>query len=186
MPIRIEHRIGVAAPAEVIWEVLSDLSAWPEWNPMYPKVEGELRIGAALALTERVAEREQAIKAGVVDWVPDSQILWRSTRLGGWVKRLRYLEIDVLAETGCIFSNGEIWEGRYAGYAMTGGRGAYRRAFEALGEALKTRVEEVWAAKSDEDRARIERLAAIPPEPDPIPKAPNLPKMPGGYLRRKS
>ena len=184
MHIRIEHRIGIAAPAEVIWEVLGDLQAWPEWNPMYPAVEGALRIGGPLKLVERAGGQDREVDALVEDWVPDSQILWRSKAMWGWVKRLRYLEIEVLAETSCIFSNGEIWDGRYAGYAMKAGRRAYFEAFQALGEALKARVEAAWAAKAPEERARIERLAAPPPEPEPIPKAPVPPKMSGGLYRR--
>jgi hypothetical protein len=185
MYIRVEHRIGIAAPAEVIWEVLGDIASWPNWNPMYPSVKGELRIGAPLELVERVGGQDRKVTAQVEDWVPDSQILWRGKALGGWVKRVRYLEIEVLSETGCIFSNGEIWDGRYAAYAMKGGRRAYYNAYEALGEALKARVEEVWAAKSPEDRARIERLAAPPPEAPPLPKAAVPPKMSGGLFRRK-
>jgi hypothetical protein len=184
MHIRIEHRIGIAAPAEVIWEVLGDIAAWPQWNPSYPSVEGELKIGAPLELVERIGDQDRRVSARVEDWVPDSQILWRAKALGGWVKRLRYHEIEVLAETSCIFSNGEIWDGRYAGYAMKGGRRAYYNAYEALGEALKARVEEVWAAKPAEVRARIERLAAPPPEAAPLPKAWVPDKMSGGLFRR--
>ena len=39
MSFRVEHRMGVPAPASVIWEVLSDLPGWSAWNPIYPKIE---------------------------------------------------------------------------------------------------------------------------------------------------
>src|SRR5258708_15990683 len=49
--VRIEHRIGIQAPAEVIWEVISDLKSWEQWNKLYPKASGQIRIGGTLALT---------------------------------------------------------------------------------------------------------------------------------------
>ena len=29
--VRVEHRIGVAAPAEAIWQVIADLPRWSTW-----------------------------------------------------------------------------------------------------------------------------------------------------------
>ena len=186
MSFRIEHRMGVSAPAPVAWEVLADLSRWGEWNPLYPKVEGELRIGERLVLTERLGGQDQPPAAvTVVDWVPNEQILWRSTALAGFVKRLRFLELEALSESGCIFSNGELWQGRYAGFAGRDKRRAYYEAFAALGEALKDRAEAVWAEMSPEARAEVERYAAPPPEPEPLPKAPVPPKISASMIRRR-
>ena len=49
--LRIEDRIGIQAPAEVIWEIVHDLSRWHEWNPTYPRAAGRLRIGEVLSMT---------------------------------------------------------------------------------------------------------------------------------------
>ncbi len=185
MSFRIEHRIGIAAPAPVVWEVLSDLAHWGDWNPLYPQVEGSLRIGERLNLTERLAGQDQPAAVTVVDWVPNEQILWKSTALGGFVKRLRFLELEALSENGCIFSNGELWQGRYAGFGVGDRRRAYHDAFAALGEALKDRAEAAWAAKSPAERAEIERVAAPPPEPEPFFKTPVPPKLGGGLFRRR-
>ena len=142
---RIEHRLGIPAPAEVIWQVLADFGRWNEWNPLYPKVEGQLRIGEQLAVTEQLPGAEPAILTPfVVDWVPDTQIIWRLSQSFGLLKRLRYFEIDKLSEEGCIFANGEDWYGRPARYVTPAQRRAMREAFAALGEALSVRALAVW------------------------------------------
>ena len=142
---RIEHRLGVPAPAEVIWQVLADLERWGEWNPIYPKVEGKLTIGGQLEITEQIPGFEPVqITPTVVDWVPDAQILWRTSGRFGFLKRLRYLEIDQLDEQGCIFANGEDWYGRPARYITREQRRAMRAGFEAFGEALSARALAVW------------------------------------------
>jgi uncharacterized protein YndB with AHSA1/START domain len=32
-PVRSRREIDIAAPAEVVWEVLTDFDRWPQWNP---------------------------------------------------------------------------------------------------------------------------------------------------------
>jgi len=142
---RIEHRVGIAAPAHVIWQVLSDLERWGEWNPIYPEVEGRLSIGGRLAITEQIPGSEPAqITPTVVDWVPDAQILWRMSGRFGLLRRLRYLEIDTLSAEGCIFANGEDWYGRPARYITRAQRRGMYEGFEAMNEALKARALAVW------------------------------------------
>ena len=64
---RIEKRIGVRAPTDRIWELISDLPAWDRWNPIETAVEGTIAYGGAIALTEAVAglpERRASVRVG--------------------------------------------------------------------------------------------------------------------------
>ena len=146
---RIEHRLGIPAPPHVVWQVLSDLDGWEAWNPLYPRCEGKLSIGGQLAVTEAIPGFEPAlIMPTVVDWVPDEQIVWRLSQSFGFLRRLRYFEIEKLSDEGCIFANGEDWYGRPARYVSPAKRRAMREAFEALGEALKTRAVAAWQGEA--------------------------------------
>lgn len=139
MYFRIEHRLGVPAPAHVIWDVLKDIESWPQWTSLYPQVSGVLRIGGKIAVTEQVEGLPpREIEPFIIDWVPDSQILWKTTQF--LLKRTRYIEIEKLSDTGCIFSNGEIFDGFAARYISNSQRRQQRAAFEAFGEALRARV----------------------------------------------
>jgi len=145
MPVKIEHRVGIQAPAEAIWEVIADIEGWRSWNPIYPKAEGTLRIGAPLTLELALEGRKpQTIKPVILDWIPNEQIHWRLTMLGGLVKTTRYLEIEKLNETGCIFANGEVFAGPLGPTALRSLRGPVRRGFAAMGDAVKARVEATW------------------------------------------
>jgi len=140
--VRIEHRVGVQASAETIWEVVRDLAGWSLWNPLYPKASGEIRIGGQLELTLALpGQPERQIQPTVLEWVPNEQLHWRLSLMGGLVKTVRYIEIEQLAEASCIVSNGEIiggWMG--ATVARQSGR-AIHRGFVAFSEALKARAE---------------------------------------------
>ena len=150
MAYRVEHRIGVAAPPEAIWDVLADLSGWTAWNPLYPRAEGRLLIDAKLSLDQKLeGEAPSRIEAQVIDWVPNSQIHWRET--GFLRSATRYMEIEKLTEEGCIFSNGVLVEGPLARYATRRAKARLRAGFTAMGEALKARVEDARVA----GRARV-------------------------------
>jgi hypothetical protein len=146
--LRIEHRVGIQAPAEVVWEAISDLKSWSAWNPLYPQASGDIHIGQTLDLTLALpGQAPQQIRPTVLEWVPNEQLHWRLVMLGGLVKTIRYFEIEALAETSCIVSNGEILGGLMGprvGKRM--GRTIYR-AFVENNEALKARAEALWEAR---------------------------------------
>ena len=147
MSLRIEHRIGVAAPAETIWELVGDVEGWPRWNPLYTQASGKLGIGATLRLTEALPERPpREISPVVVDWEPCAQILWRENGLLGRV--VRYLEIEALTETGCIFANGAFFHGLIGQTEAKSRRRAIYAGYEALGEAVKRLSEKAWAEQA--------------------------------------
>jgi hypothetical protein len=143
---RVEDRVGIQAPAEVIWSVVQDLATWADWNPTYPRAEGEIRIGAMLSLDLALpGQSVQALQAKVLDWVPNEQLHWQLSLLGGMIKTLRYIEITPLAATGCVVDNGEIFGGLMGPSLGRRMRGPVRRGFLAMNEALKARAEAIAA-----------------------------------------
>jgi hypothetical protein len=146
--VKIEHRIGVKAPADAIWEVIADISDWANWNPLYTRAEGALRIGAQLTLDLALpGQPVRTIRPVILDWVPNDQIHWRLGMMGGLVKTIRYIEIEILAETGCIFSNGEVFGGYLGPTIAKRMRPAIQRGFRDMGEAVKARSEAAFAGR---------------------------------------
>src|SRR6266571_1159629 len=44
----VSAEIEIEAPAERVWEVLTDFAKFPEWNPFIRQMSGEVRTGAQL------------------------------------------------------------------------------------------------------------------------------------------
>jgi hypothetical protein len=144
--VRVEHRIGVAAPPDAIWQVIADLPRWSTWNPTYPNAAGEIRIGGTLDLTLALpGAAERQIRPVVLDWVPNDQLHWKLVMMGGLVKTVRYIEIEQLAEASCIVSNGEIFGGFMGPTVVRQIGGTIRRGFLAMNEALKVQAERLAA-----------------------------------------
>jgi hypothetical protein len=144
----VEHRIGVQAPAEVVWEVVSDFSTWKDWNPLYRKAEGQMKIGTALTLEQHLPGEPPKVVAPIVqDWVPYEQLHWRSTRLGGFVTAIRYLEIENMGPNNSTFSNGELFMGLLLRFVSREERRKLKAAFTEMGEAVRDRAEAIWSER---------------------------------------
>ena len=138
---RIEKRIGVRAPTDRIWELISDLPAWDRWNPIETAVEGTIAYGGAIALTEAVAglpERRASVRVG--EWQPYAQLVWMEKR-GLWFRSMRYFEIEELEPGSCIVANGFIFSGLRGEMHFDRHRKALRAAVDAIAEGLKTAAE---------------------------------------------
>jgi len=48
--VTVHTEIEINAPAQRVWEVLTDLAAYPEWNPMIRRASGELKTGSRLKI----------------------------------------------------------------------------------------------------------------------------------------
>lgn len=147
----VEFRTGVQAPAEIIWEVVSDFSTWKDWNPIHPRIEGEMRIGTSLVVDfVPVADGPVTTLAPIVqDWVPYEQLHWRTSKLGGFVTAIRYLEIEQMGDAGSTFSNGELFMGPLVRFVSRDERRRLKAAFTRMGEAVKARAESLWSERQN-------------------------------------
>jgi hypothetical protein len=149
MSLKLEHRLGIRAPGQVVWEVVSDLGGWREWNPLYPEAQGVIGFGERLTVTLALPDaKPRTIKPVVLDWAPEEAIHWRLSMMGGMLTSIRYLEIEKMHEEGCIFSNGELFDGLLlAGFGRKLKR-QIRAGFAAMGEAVRDRAEARWRETS--------------------------------------
>jgi hypothetical protein len=148
MAFYIENRIGIAAPPQVIWAILSDLEGWGSWTGLYREVSGTLRIGSPIT-AELVlpGESPEHVQWTVLDWAPDLQIHLRLKFYGGLLTTTRYLEIEKLSEEGCIFGNGEMFRGPLARFMPRRLKAAARQAFLTMSETLKEKAEAAFRAQ---------------------------------------
>ena len=141
MNFKIEKRVGVQAPSDRIWEVITDLSGWDRWNPVETGVGGAIAFGGVLTLTEAIEGLpERQVTGRIADWQPNAQLVWTEKR-GFLFNVIRYYEIDELEPGSCIVANGFIFSGFMGEGFHDKHRKSIRTACEAIGEALKLNAE---------------------------------------------
>lgn len=167
MALKIEHRVGIAAPIDDVYEVIADINAWPDWSPIHKKAEGILRFGAPIHLDEYYEGLGTWETAGVIaDWTPLSHIHITVPKPFYAGSLIRYFEFDALSEYGSSFSVGALFSGYLSEREGKAYREFIRTGFAAFGEALKVRAEAKFAA--DPHASSV----VVPPVPkdDPLHK----------------
>ena len=135
---------AVDAPAEKVWEVLTDFDRWAEWNPSIPSIEGEPRVGSTVAMTLAMPERPSAkVKAKLTQVEPGRRLVWDGN-IG--TDRLfaghREFLIDPQSDGTVHFTHVEEVSGLLFPLFRAVMGEAIRRHHEGLNDAVKERAEE--------------------------------------------
>jgi hypothetical protein len=73
----IRTEVEIDAPAERVWEVLTDVAAYDAWNPFIRHLEGELREGTRLRVTMAPpGGRAMTFTPSITDLQPGRRLAW--------------------------------------------------------------------------------------------------------------
>ena len=129
--------IEIEAPAERVWQVLTDFGRYPEWNPFMPSVAGDAARRAELeVLVKPDGGRAMRLRPRIVTFRPPRELRWLARIPGIFVGEQRFV-VEELASTRSRL----IHEKRFRGLAVPFVRrvldGPVKRSFDATGLALK-------------------------------------------------
>ncbi len=139
----IHTEIEINAPAEKVWNVLTDFAAYPEWNPFIRRGEGEVRVGARLHVyIQPSGGKGMSFRPTVLVADPNRELRW----LGHlWVRGLfdgdHSFSIEPLVEGRVRFVQRERFGGLLLPLLSKMLDGDTRRGFEEMNRALKLRSE---------------------------------------------
>ena len=83
-PENITTQVAIEASAEQVWQVLTDFSAYPIWNPFIYPVKGEPRPGNTLEITIHPGTRSIAYQATVVAAQPNRELTLQISSAGAF------------------------------------------------------------------------------------------------------
>jgi hypothetical protein len=134
---------AVDAPAARVWEALTTLDRYPEWNPQIPRISGSLRPGERIDLQLALPDRAPMnLTATIEEARPGALLTWRGHVLARWLfEGYRRFEIESVAPGRARVTHVEDVHGVLAplfGLAL-GGR--VQASHNALNAALKIRAE---------------------------------------------
>ncbi|MBN1366090.1 MAG: SRPBCC domain-containing protein [Syntrophaceae bacterium] len=74
----IHTEIDIEAKPDVVWNVLEDLSSYPEWNPMVREASGEVRTGNRLSLRYQPdGQKSRIFKPLLIVVIPGCELRWQ-------------------------------------------------------------------------------------------------------------
>ena len=134
--------VDVDARPEQVWEVLTDLAAYPAWNPFIVRAEGVVEPGGRLTLTmQPVGGRAMTLRPRLVEVDAPRRLRWRGTvGMPGLMDAEHTFALQPQAG-GTRLVQSETFRGILVPFMAASLDRTTLPAFVAMNEALKRRVE---------------------------------------------
>lgn len=140
---RIRAEVEICAPAERLFAILTDLAAYPEWNPFTPRVESTLRPGDPVHLHVRLRGPRMAHRVEIVTAnEPPHRLCWGMKMGARWLMAAeRCQTLTPLDEGRTRYVNEDVFRGFLSPLVSWVFRAALQRGFDDVAMALKKRAE---------------------------------------------
>jgi len=103
----------IAAGPQVIWDLLTNASAYPEWNPAVLGIEGEIREGQTIKLTS-IVNPDRQFKLKVSDVEPPRHMVWSDGMPLGLFRGARRFDVVPRGDGTSEFTMEEVYSGLMA------------------------------------------------------------------------
>jgi hypothetical protein len=140
----LRAEIDIDASAERVWQILTDWSAFPEWNPFIRSLTGELEVGARLEVyLQASGARGMTFKPTVLTVEPNREFRWLGHLLiPGLFDGEHIFVIEPLGEGGVRFVQREEFRGLLVPLFASSLDRDTHRGFQEMNQALKARAEQ--------------------------------------------
>jgi hypothetical protein len=132
--------IQIDAPPMTVWAILTDLTSYPDWNPLFREASGQIAVGNRITLrTVHPANgRPMTVKPKITVADPGAELRWTSS-LPGIISGEHSFTLTQ-AEGGTRLVQAETFRGLLV--PLSGQTFARSEvSFEGLNEAIKKRAE---------------------------------------------
>lgn len=134
--------IEIQATPEQVWQVLTDLENYSDWNPTLYQGSGKVEPGETVEVSAKTATKDMDFVCKVVEFEPHSRFAWKFHVIHPILFRgLHRFQIEPLSDQRVKFIDQEQFEGlllpMQAKDLTTNGL----EAMVEMGKALKQRVE---------------------------------------------
>ncbi len=140
----IHTQIDIAAPAERVWQVLTDFAAYPQWNPFLRSVSGELKIRSRLDVqAQPPGGKPMNFQVVVQRLEPQRELAWMGILLmPGLFTGVHSFQLEPLDQAHTRFYHGEIFTGLLVPLVLWQLGDRFPQAYEDLNRALRARAED--------------------------------------------
>ncbi len=146
MEIRTEG-VRIDAPVNVVWEVLTDVGRYREWNPFTPQLQTDFTIGSPARLLVRMGPTTTRITETVCAVERHRLIAWsKSFGVRSLLFAVRKQRLEPVSATSCTYQNTDRLTGVLAPMVFLCFGPFMRRGFNDVGQGLKRYAEAQWAS----------------------------------------
>ena len=139
----LETTITISASADKVWHVLTDFESYPGWNPFVLKVEGDTSEGSQIWVNLKMeGSKPQTFQPIVLKNGKHKEFRWKGKLfVEGLFDGEHYFRLNRISKNETEFIHGENFSGVLVSPIMSLIREKTENGFNAMNEALKSRVE---------------------------------------------
>jgi hypothetical protein len=148
--VTISETVEISAPASVVWNILTDLQRYNEWNPFCIRAVSPLTMGAPVEMTLI----NYAAGGGTVPnleyicaFEPECLLSWEMRHTPEWPYPARRDQvIEAVGPGQCRYRSTDAFLGQNGIHVFRFAGPWIKRAFDDTARALKLRAEAIYAA----------------------------------------
>ena len=140
---QLESEIDIAAPPGRVWAILTDFSAYPDWNPFIRSIRGTPDLGASLVVRiQPSGTKGMTFRPSVITAVPAQELRWLGRFLmPGLFDGEHRFGSQPIADGKIRFRQSELFSGILVPFFKGTLNRDTRRGFEEMNQALKVKAE---------------------------------------------
>ena len=148
--MRIAETLTVAAPADTVWRVVTDLPRYPEWNPFVVACRSTLEPGTPIAMRVRVLPFvAQPQRETIFEHVPGRRLRYGIHPLPlGALASSRAHEVEAVGPETSRYVSTFTLDGWLAALVATLLGKRLERGFSSMSAAIKARAEALHAGRA--------------------------------------
>ena len=141
--MEINTEIEINALSETVWNLLTNTSRFPEWNPFIRRLKGKLQPGQKLAVfIQPSGTRGMEFKPVVMKVEPNKELRWLGRLiLPGLFDGEHIFQIEPLSSGRVRFRQREIFSGIFVPLLKNSLETDTRRGFNEMNQTLKELAE---------------------------------------------
>ncbi len=142
--LELRSEIEIQASAERVWQLLTDFTSFPKWNPFIRRANGEIKEGARLEVyIQPSGAGGMTFKPTILKVEPNRELRWLGRLvMPGLFDGEHIFTIEPLGNNRVRFTQREIFTGLFVPLLARSLNTDTRRGFEEMNQALKTRAEQ--------------------------------------------
>lgn len=137
------NKVEINAPIDLVWDILTDLESYPDWNPFTTHAESSLRVGEKVKLHVNLPKRGDRKHVEEVRSISKpNQMVWKA-KYGGsmMLKKRREQNLEKINRTTCTYQTSDAFYGTVTPIVLSLFEDDLVNGFNDMAYALKDRAE---------------------------------------------